>query len=64
MHFSAIHNLANKYREDFKLPNLKIPYNNRLGFYFIVPQKDITERLPNKFIQVCGYIPFKNQPLS
>uniref|UniRef100_A0A0E0AJS1 DNA mismatch repair proteins mutS family domain-containing protein n=1 Tax=Oryza glumipatula TaxID=40148 RepID=A0A0E0AJS1_9ORYZ len=51
----AIHNLANKYREDFKLPNLKIPYNNRLGFYFIVPQKDITERLPNKFIQVVRH---------
>lgn len=55
IHFSAIHNLANKYREDFNLPNLKIPYNNRLGFYFIIPQKDITEKLPNKFIQVCRY---------
>uniref|UniRef100_A0A0E0LKR4 DNA mismatch repair proteins mutS family domain-containing protein n=1 Tax=Oryza punctata TaxID=4537 RepID=A0A0E0LKR4_ORYPU len=51
----AVHNLANKYREDFKLPNLKIPYNNRLGFYFIIPQKDITERLPNKFIQVVRH---------
>jgi DNA mismatch repair protein MSH4 len=34
------------------MPNLKIPYNNRHGFYFIIPQKDITDRLPNKFIQV------------
>uniref|UniRef100_A0A0D9WYW4 DNA mismatch repair proteins mutS family domain-containing protein n=1 Tax=Leersia perrieri TaxID=77586 RepID=A0A0D9WYW4_9ORYZ len=51
----AIHNLATKYREDFKLPNLKIPYKNRLGFYFVIPQKDITERLPNKFIQVVRH---------
>uniref|UniRef100_A0A453B446 DNA mismatch repair protein MutS core domain-containing protein n=1 Tax=Aegilops tauschii subsp. strangulata TaxID=200361 RepID=A0A453B446_AEGTS len=55
----AIHNLATKYREEFTLPNLKIPYNNRLGFYFIIPLRDITEKLPNKFIQVC-VCPFKN----
>ncbi|XP_051216073.1 DNA mismatch repair protein MSH4 isoform X3 [Lolium perenne] len=51
----AIHNLATKYREEFNMPNLKIPYNNRLGFYFIIPQKDITEKLPNKFIQVVRH---------
>lgn len=50
---TAIHNLANKYREKFKLPNLKIPYNNRQGFYFSIPQKDISGKLPDKFIQVC-----------
>ncbi|XP_062187204.1 DNA mismatch repair protein MSH4 isoform X2 [Phragmites australis] len=51
----AIHNLANKYREEYNMPNLKIPYNNRQGFYFIIPQKDITDRLPNKFIQVVRH---------
>uniref|UniRef100_A0A453B4F2 DNA mismatch repair proteins mutS family domain-containing protein n=2 Tax=Aegilops tauschii subsp. strangulata TaxID=200361 RepID=A0A453B4F2_AEGTS len=51
----AIHNLATKYREEFTLPNLKIPYNNRLGFYFIIPLRDITEKLPNKFIQVVRH---------
>lgn len=49
----AIHNLANKYREDFKLPNLKIPFNNRHGFYFSIPHKDIQGKLPSKFIQVA-----------
>jgi len=49
---AAIHNLASKYREEYNMPNLKIPYNIRQGFYFIIPQKDITDRLPNKFIQV------------
>ncbi|KAL0312992.1 UNVERIFIED_CONTAM: DNA mismatch repair protein MSH4 [Sesamum radiatum] len=51
----AIHNLANKYREDFKLPNLKIPYNNRQGFYFSIPQKDIQGKLARKFIQVIKH---------
>ncbi|KAI3727449.1 hypothetical protein L6452_16063 [Arctium lappa] len=51
----AIHNLANKYRGDFKLPNLKIPFNNRHGFYFNIPQKDIQGKLPNKFIQVMKH---------
>ncbi|KAL0395130.1 UNVERIFIED_CONTAM: DNA mismatch repair protein MSH4 [Sesamum latifolium] len=51
----AIHNLANKYREEFKLPNLKIPYNNRQGFYFSIPQKDIQGKLPSKFIQVIKH---------
>ncbi|XP_074264772.1 DNA mismatch repair protein MSH4-like [Silene latifolia] len=51
----AIHKLANKYREDYKLPNLKIPFNNRQGFYFSVPQKDIQEKLPGKFIQVVKH---------
>ncbi|GKA27270.1 DNA mismatch repair protein MSH4 [Tanacetum coccineum] len=35
----AIHNLANMYRKEFKLPNLKIPFNNRHGFYFNIPQQ-------------------------
>lgn len=51
---TAIHNLANKYREDFKLPNLKLPFNNRQGFYFSIPQKDIQGKLPSKFIQVVA----------
>ncbi|XP_034580449.1 DNA mismatch repair protein MSH4 isoform X3 [Setaria viridis] len=51
----AIHNLANKYREEYNMPTLKIPYNIRQGFYFIIPQKDITDRLPNKFIQVVRH---------
>ncbi|KAL3497512.1 hypothetical protein ACH5RR_040244 [Cinchona calisaya] len=51
----AIHNLANKYREDYKLPNLKIPFNNRQGFYFSIPQKDVHGKLPSKFIQVVKH---------
>ncbi|KAE9445378.1 hypothetical protein C3L33_22724, partial [Rhododendron williamsianum] len=51
----AIHNLANKYREDFKLPNLKIPFNKRQGFYFSIPHKDIKGKLPSKFIQVMKH---------
>lgn len=51
----AIHNLAKKYRDDYNMPNLKITYNIRQGFYFIIPQKDITDRLPNKFIQVVRH---------
>ncbi|KAK9142949.1 hypothetical protein Syun_012349 [Stephania yunnanensis] len=48
----AIHNLANKYREDFQLPNLKIPFNSRQGFYFSIPFKDVKGKLQGKFIQV------------
>ncbi|BFG31360.1 hypothetical protein CerSpe_176340 [Prunus speciosa] len=51
----AIHNLANKYREDFKLPNLKLPFNNRKGFYFSIPHKDIQGKLPSQFIQVLKH---------
>ncbi|XWS49122.1 hypothetical protein CRYUN_Cryun13aG0136600 [Craigia yunnanensis] len=51
----AIHNLANKYREEYKLPNLKLPFNNRQGFYFSIPQKDIQGKLPSKFIQVVKH---------
>ncbi|XP_038678894.1 DNA mismatch repair protein MSH4 isoform X2 [Tripterygium wilfordii] len=51
----AIHNLANKYHEEFKLPNLKLPFNNRQGFYFSIPQKDIQGKLPSKFIQVLKH---------
>ncbi|KAJ3689018.1 hypothetical protein LUZ61_018182 [Rhynchospora tenuis] len=48
----AIHDLAMKYREEYNMPNLKLPYNNRQGFYFSIPQKEISGRLPDKFIQV------------
>lgn len=51
----AIHNLANKYREEFNLPSLKLPFNNRQGFYFSIPQKDIQGKLPSKFIQVLKH---------
>ncbi|XP_022718984.1 DNA mismatch repair protein MSH4 [Durio zibethinus] len=51
----AIHNLANNYREEYKLPNLKLPFNNRQGFYFSIPQKDIQGKLPSKFIQVVKH---------
>ncbi|KAL8552795.1 hypothetical protein ACS0TY_001467 [Phlomoides rotata] len=51
----AIYNLANKYRENFKLPNLKIPYNSRQGFYFSIPQKDTQGKLPSNFIQVIKH---------
>ncbi|KAJ8775272.1 hypothetical protein K2173_020276 [Erythroxylum novogranatense] len=51
----AIHNLANKYREEFKLPNLKLPFNNRQGFYFSIPRKDIQGKVPSKFIQVLKH---------
>ncbi|TXG51166.1 hypothetical protein EZV62_023690 [Acer yangbiense] len=51
----AIHSLATKYREDFKMPNLKLPFNNRQGFYFSIPQKDVQGKLPNKFIQVVKH---------
>ncbi|XP_059456672.1 DNA mismatch repair protein MSH4 [Corylus avellana] len=51
----AIHNLANKYREDFKLPNLKLPFNKRQGFYFSIPRKDIQGKLPSNFIQVLKH---------
>ncbi|MQL80267.1 hypothetical protein Taro_012708 [Colocasia esculenta] len=50
-----IHDLANKYREVFNLPNLKIPFNSRQGFYFSIPLKDISGKLPNNFIQVTKH---------
>ncbi|KAK8941204.1 DNA mismatch repair protein MSH4 [Platanthera zijinensis] len=48
----AIYELANKYREEFNLPKLKIIFNNRQGFYFSIPLKDINGKLPDKFIKV------------
>ncbi|GMH09551.1 hypothetical protein Nepgr_011392 [Nepenthes gracilis] len=48
----AIHNLANKNREDFNLPNLKLHFKSRQGFYFGIPQKDVQGKLPSQFIQV------------
>jgi len=53
---TAIHNLANNYREDFKFPNLKLTFKNRQGFHFVIPQKNIQGKLPNKFIQVRDWI--------
>ncbi|XP_022154824.1 DNA mismatch repair protein MSH4 [Momordica charantia] len=51
----AIHKLANKYREEYKLPNLKLPFNNRQGFYLSIPRKDVQGKLPSKFIQVLKH---------
>ncbi|GMN31146.1 hypothetical protein TIFTF001_003124 [Ficus carica] len=51
----AIHNLANKYRQEFNFPNLKLPFNSRHGFYFSIPQKDIQGKLPGQFIQVLRH---------
>ncbi|GAB2274183.1 MutS protein msh4 [Dionaea muscipula] len=51
----AIYNLANKYRGDFKLPNLKLPFNNRQGFYLSIPKKDVEGKLPNKCMQVVKH---------
>ncbi|KAG6606169.1 DNA mismatch repair protein MSH4, partial [Cucurbita argyrosperma subsp. sororia] len=51
----SIHNLANKYREEYKLPNLKLPFNNRQGFYLSIPRKDVQGKLPSKFIQVLKH---------
>ncbi|CAK9311117.1 unnamed protein product [Citrullus colocynthis] len=51
----AIHDLANKYREEYKLPNLKLPFNNRQGFYLSIPHKDVQGKLPSKFIQVLKH---------
>ncbi|KAL6005051.1 hypothetical protein ACLOJK_005612 [Asimina triloba] len=54
----AIHSLANKYREEFKMTNLKMPFNNRQGFYFSIPCKDINGTLPKTSLQLksatCG----------
>ena len=62
--FSAIHNLANKYREEFQLPNLKLPFNNRQGFYFSIPHKDMHGKLPSKFIQhIFLFLKIKHLPL-
>ncbi|XP_057449791.1 DNA mismatch repair protein MSH4 isoform X1 [Lotus japonicus] len=51
----AIHNLANNYREEFKLPNLKLIFKNRQGFHFVIPQKNVQGKLPSKFIQVVKH---------
>ncbi|XP_078442828.1 MUTS-like protein 4 isoform X2 [Wolffia australiana] len=51
----AIHNLAKKYREEFQLPNLKIPYNSRQGFYFSIPLKDVNGDLSKIFIKVAKH---------
>ncbi|CDY59530.1 BnaCnng35120D [Brassica napus] len=51
----VIHNLASKYREEFNLPNLKLPFNNRQGFFFRISQKEVQEKLPSKFTQVVKH---------
>ncbi|KAK4794789.1 hypothetical protein SAY86_012783 [Trapa natans] len=51
----AIHGLASKYRGEFNIPNLKLPFNNRQGFYFSIPYKDVQGKLPRKFIQVMKH---------
>ncbi|CAN7132284.1 unnamed protein product [Brassica rapa subsp. narinosa] len=51
----AIHNLARKYREEFNLPNLKLPFNNRQGFFFRISQKEVQGKLPSKFTQVVKH---------
>ncbi|KAF3772431.1 DNA mismatch repair protein [Nymphaea thermarum] len=48
----AIHHLASKYRENFKLPDLKLLFNNRQGFYFSIAQKCVNGKLPSQFIQL------------
>jgi hypothetical protein len=45
--------------EEFHVPNLKIPYEDRLGFYFIIPRRTLLEKLQNKSIYACG-CPFQN----
>ncbi|KNA15837.1 hypothetical protein SOVF_094700 [Spinacia oleracea] len=35
----AIHKFTNTYREGFSLPNLKLLFNNRQGFYFSIPSE-------------------------
>ena len=53
---TAIHALGKAYRKDFSLPNLKLPFNNRKGFYIVIPAQDVEESpLPNTFIQVSWY---------
>nr|XP_024357253.1 DNA mismatch repair protein MSH4-like isoform X5 [Physcomitrium patens]XP_024357262.1 DNA mismatch repair protein MSH4-like isoform X5 [Physcomitrium patens] len=49
----AIHELARRYREEFNLPNLKMPFNNNRGFYISFPEKDLKQTsIPSIFNQV------------
>lgn len=51
-----MHELAKRYREEYDLPNLKLPYNGKQGFYISIPAKDVeNEPLPRVFIQVRSY---------
>lgn len=34
---------------------MKIPFNNRQGFYFSIPHKDVKGKIPSKFIQVVKH---------
>ncbi|KAH9563199.1 hypothetical protein CY35_05G112500 [Sphagnum magellanicum] len=52
----AIHELAKEYREQQNLPNLKMPFNDKRGYYISIPVKDLKGIvLPSFFIQayVC-----------
>ena len=50
---AAIHELGKLYREKLDMPNLKLPFNSRKGFYITVPLKDFGDKgIPNVFIQV------------
>lgn len=54
----AIHELARKYREEFNLPNLKMPFNSNRGFYISFPEKDLQEAsMPSVFNQVSLHVP-------
>ncbi|CAI7883946.1 unnamed protein product [Closterium sp. NIES-54] len=49
----AIHSLGKSYREQYSLPNLRLPFNNRRGFYITVPVKDVKgKKLPPVFLQL------------
>ncbi|CAM6026782.1 unnamed protein product [Sphagnum balticum] len=49
----AIHELAKEYREQQNLPNLKMPFNDKRGYYISIPVKDLKGIvLPSFFIQV------------
>ena len=49
----AIHELARRYREEFNLPNLKMPFNNNRGFYISFPERDLQQAsMPSIFNQV------------
>jgi hypothetical protein len=53
---SDMHELAKRYRGEYDLPNLKLPYNGKQGFYISIPAKDVeNEPLPRVFIQVRSY---------
>jgi hypothetical protein len=55
LELAAIHELAKEYREQQNLPNLKLPFNDKRGYYISIPVKDLKGIvLPSFFIQVCA----------